>query len=64
MSVARPGLSPTFPCLQVDFVSTPIKRFTETGVELEDGQQHDLDVVFCATGEQIIVFESISYGGP
>ncbi|KAI0737191.1 FAD/NAD-P-binding domain-containing protein [Daedaleopsis nitida] len=34
----------------VDFVSTPIKRFTKTGIELEDGTHHDLDVVFCATG--------------
>ncbi|TFK83063.1 FAD/NAD-P-binding domain-containing protein [Polyporus arcularius HHB13444] len=34
----------------VDFVSTPIKRFTEKGIELADGTQHDLDVVFCATG--------------
>ena len=35
---------------QVDFISTPIKRFTEKGLELEDGTHHDLDVIFCATG--------------
>ncbi|KAI0682006.1 FAD/NAD-P-binding domain-containing protein [Earliella scabrosa] len=34
----------------VDFISTPIKRFTEKGLELEDGTHHDLDVIFCATG--------------
>ena len=35
---------------QVDFVSSPIKRFTKTGIETEDGQTKDLDLVFCATG--------------
>ncbi|KAM5543782.1 hypothetical protein V8D89_002399 [Ganoderma adspersum] len=34
----------------VDFVSSPIKKFTETGIETEDGQTKDLDLVFCATG--------------
>ncbi|KAI8972557.1 FAD/NAD-P-binding domain-containing protein [Trametes punicea] len=33
-----------------DLVSTPIKRVTATGVELTDGQRHDLDVLICATG--------------
>nr|VWO94428.1 FAD-binding monooxygenase BOA2 (EC (Botcinic acid biosynthesis cluster A protein 2) [Ganoderma boninense] len=38
-------------CLpHVDFVSSPIKRFTKTGIETEDGQTKDLDLVFCATG--------------
>lgn len=27
-----------------------IKRITETGVELEDGKSHELDVIVCATG--------------
>ncbi|KAI1787759.1 FAD/NAD(P)-binding domain-containing protein [Ganoderma leucocontextum] len=35
---------------QVDFVTAPIKRFTEHGIETEDGKQQQLDVVFCATG--------------
>ena len=35
---------------QVDFVSSPIKKFTATGIETEDGQTKDLDLVFCATG--------------
>ncbi|PIL29542.1 hypothetical protein GSI_08350 [Ganoderma sinense ZZ0214-1] len=34
----------------VDFVSSPIKRFTARGIETEDGVHHDLDIVFCATG--------------
>ncbi|KAI1787765.1 FAD/NAD(P)-binding domain-containing protein [Ganoderma leucocontextum] len=38
-------------CLDhVDFVSSPIKKFTATGIETEDGQRKDLDLVFCATG--------------
>ncbi|PIL26744.1 hypothetical protein GSI_11158 [Ganoderma sinense ZZ0214-1] len=38
-------------CLpHVDFVSSPIKMFTATGIETEDGQTKDLDLVFCATG--------------
>ncbi|TBU26572.1 FAD/NAD(P)-binding domain-containing protein [Dichomitus squalens] len=34
----------------VEFNSTPIKRFTETGIETIDGKHEDFDVVFCATG--------------
>ncbi|KAL5536604.1 hypothetical protein ACEPAF_427 [Sanghuangporus sanghuang] len=33
-----------------DFVPTPIKGITETGIELVDGTHHDLDVLVCATG--------------
>ncbi|RPD58021.1 flavin-binding monooxygenase [Lentinus tigrinus ALCF2SS1-7] len=33
-----------------DFVTSPIKRFTESGVETEDGQQQQLDIILCATG--------------
>ena len=36
--------------MQVDFNSTPIKRFTEKGIETVDGKHEDFDVVFCATG--------------
>ncbi|KAI1782736.1 FAD/NAD(P)-binding domain-containing protein [Ganoderma leucocontextum] len=47
---ARPHIAakliPGFP---VDFVSSPIKTFTATGIETEDGQRKDLDLVFCAT---------------
>ncbi|KAF7562605.1 hypothetical protein G7046_g1513 [Stylonectria norvegica] len=34
----------------VDFIRQKIKRFTETGIETEDGVQRDVDAVFCATG--------------
>ncbi|EJF55657.1 FAD/NAD(P)-binding domain-containing protein [Dichomitus squalens LYAD-421 SS1] len=34
----------------VDFVSSPIKQFTATGIETEDGKHKDLDLIFCATG--------------
>ncbi|KAI0761050.1 hypothetical protein BD413DRAFT_617293 [Trametes elegans] len=33
-----------------DFVSSPIKRITDTGIETTDGHHEDLDVIFCATG--------------
>ncbi|KAI0635260.1 hypothetical protein C8Q77DRAFT_1054047 [Trametes polyzona] len=33
-----------------DLVPVPIKRVYEGGIETEDGQQHDLDVIICATG--------------
>lgn len=31
-------------------MTSSIKRFTETGVETEDGIHRELDIVFCATG--------------
>jgi len=34
----------------VDIKSNPIKEFTETGITLEDGTHHELDVVAIATG--------------
>ncbi|KAI0644768.1 FAD/NAD-P-binding domain-containing protein [Trametes meyenii] len=34
----------------VDFVSSSIKRVDATGIETEDGQRHDVDVIVCATG--------------
>ncbi|KAL7277473.1 hypothetical protein ACG7TL_008394 [Trametes sanguinea] len=34
----------------VDFISSPIKRVTEKGIETEDGERQDIDVLFCATG--------------
>ena len=36
---------------KVEFISSPIKRFTKTGVETEDGKHQELDLVFCATGQ-------------
>ncbi|TPX17535.1 uncharacterized protein E0L32_003178 [Thyridium curvatum] len=34
----------------VDYIRTPIKRFTETGIETEDGIHREVDAIFCATG--------------
>ncbi|KAG9770432.1 FAD/NAD(P)-binding domain-containing protein, partial [Aureobasidium melanogenum] len=34
----------------VDFIQTPIKRFTETGIETVDGKHREVDAIFCATG--------------
>ncbi|CAI7614328.1 unnamed protein product [Penicillium palitans] len=37
----------------VDYVQTPIKRFTETGIETVDGKHRPVDAVFAATGANI-----------
>ncbi|TFK24264.1 FAD/NAD(P)-binding domain-containing protein [Coprinopsis marcescibilis] len=34
----------------VDYVSTPIAKVTETGIETVDGNHKELDVIICATG--------------
>ncbi|KIM76405.1 hypothetical protein PILCRDRAFT_648853 [Piloderma croceum F 1598] len=34
----------------VDFISTPIKRITATGIETIDGHHQELDAIVCATG--------------
>ncbi len=34
----------------VDYIRTPIKRFTETGIETEDGIVRIVDAIICATG--------------
>ena len=40
--------------LQVDFVTSPIKRITPTGIETEDGRTQELDVIVCATGGSLV----------
>lgn len=37
----------------IDYIQTPIKRFTETGIETEDGKHREVDAIFCATGANI-----------
>ncbi|KAH7260389.1 hypothetical protein FSOLCH5_009272 [Fusarium solani] len=37
----------------VEYIQTRIKRFTETGIETEDGVQRDVDAVICATGANV-----------
>jgi cation diffusion facilitator CzcD-associated flavoprotein CzcO len=38
----------------VNFIQTPIKRFTETGIETIDGRHGEVDAIFCATGAYIV----------
>ncbi|KAL5524908.1 hypothetical protein ACEPAF_8777 [Sanghuangporus sanghuang] len=45
-----PGYLEALQADNVDFVPRDIKRITETGVELDDGTHHELDVIVCATG--------------
>ncbi|CAK7221282.1 hypothetical protein SCUCBS95973_004441 [Sporothrix curviconia] len=37
----------------VDYIRTPIARFTETGIETADGQHRDVDAIICATGADV-----------
>ncbi|KAI0013333.1 FAD/NAD(P)-binding domain-containing protein [Xylariaceae sp. FL0662B] len=37
----------------VEYIQTPIKRFTETGIETSDGQHREVDAIFCATGANV-----------
>ncbi len=50
----RPSFSNTFyPMLSrddVELVTEPIGRFTETGIETEEGAHREVDAVICATG--------------
>lgn len=36
----------------VDFIQTRIRRFTETGIETDDGKHRAVDAVICATGSR------------
>ncbi|KAL2149000.1 hypothetical protein VTH82DRAFT_1686 [Thermothelomyces myriococcoides] len=37
----------------VDYIRTRIRRFTETGIETEDGRVREVDAIFCATGANV-----------
>lgn len=45
-----PGYLEAITADNVDYVRTKIRRFTETGIETEDGRHREVDAVFCATG--------------
>jgi hypothetical protein len=45
-----PGYLEAITSDNVDYIRTRIKRFTETGIETEDGRHREVDAVFCATG--------------
>jgi hypothetical protein len=36
----------------VDYIQTKIRRFTESGIETEDGKRRDVDAIICATGSR------------
>jgi cation diffusion facilitator CzcD-associated flavoprotein CzcO len=48
-----PGYLESLTKENVDYISTPIKRFTKTGIETEDGKHREVDAVICATGANI-----------
>lgn len=37
----------------VELIRSPIKRFTETGIETTDGVHREVDAIFCATGANV-----------
>ena len=48
-----------------EYISTPIRRFTETGIETEDGKMREVDAIFCATGanrDMVPVFPVRAHG--
>ncbi|KAI1471554.1 FAD/NAD(P)-binding domain-containing protein [Daldinia caldariorum] len=49
----------------VDYIQTPIKCFTETGIETVDGVHREVDAIFCATGanrDMVPPFSIWAYG--
>ncbi|MFJ4654147.1 flavin-containing monooxygenase [Nocardia sp. NPDC088792] len=54
----RPSISnayfKTFTQPHVDLITTPIQRFTETGIVTEDGRGRDFDMIVAATGFQVM----------
>ncbi|EFX00603.1 flavin-binding monooxygenase [Grosmannia clavigera kw1407] len=48
-----PGYLEALTADNVDYVRTPIARFTASGIETTDGVQRDVDAVFCATGANV-----------
>ncbi|KAL6251803.1 hypothetical protein RBB50_002013 [Rhinocladiella similis] len=47
----------------VDFIQTPIEKFTATGIQTVDGKHREVDAVFCATGASLAPqFDVISNG--
>ncbi|KAI0470044.1 hypothetical protein GGR56DRAFT_683984 [Xylariaceae sp. FL0804] len=48
-----PGYLEAITSDKVDYVQTPIKRFTATGIETTDGTHREVDAIFCATGANV-----------
>lgn len=45
-----PGYLEAITADNVTYIRTPIKRFTATGIETQDGVHREVDAIFCATG--------------
>lgn len=48
-----PGYLEAIVAENVDYISTPIQRFTKTGIITEDGIHREVDSVICSTGANI-----------
>lgn len=44
----------------VEFIQDPIQRFTENGIVTADGQEREVDAVFCATGANVDMVPTFS----
>lgn len=48
-----PGYLEAITSDNVDYIRTPIRRITPTGIETEDGTHRPVDAIFCATGANV-----------
>ncbi|KAF9876607.1 4-hydroxyacetophenone monooxygenase [Colletotrichum karsti] len=48
-----PGYFEAITSEKTEYIQTRIRRFTETGIETEDGRHRAVDAVFCATGANV-----------
>ncbi|KAK2063073.1 4-hydroxyacetophenone monooxygenase [Colletotrichum caudatum] len=48
-----PGYLEAITSEKTDYIQTRIRRFTETGIETEDGRHREVDAIFCATGANV-----------
>ncbi|VUC35389.1 unnamed protein product [Clonostachys rosea] len=48
-----PGYFEAITSENVNYIQDRIKRFTETGIETEDGTHREVDAIFCATGANV-----------
>ncbi|KAK2761440.1 4-hydroxyacetophenone monooxygenase [Colletotrichum kahawae] len=48
-----PGYLEAITAEKTNYIQIPIRRFTETGIETEDGTHREVDAIFCATGANV-----------
>lgn len=48
-----PGYSEAITADNAEYAQTPIRRFTKTDIETQDGVHREVDAIFCATGANI-----------